>query len=76
MCNRILLRFGKLPQQNHVNGTIFQSGLRPQTGLSSLWVSCKRTLSGKIFLLARHFNAEITDNLFNFITASFSEMEG
>ena len=27
-------------------------------------------------MLARHFNVEITDNLFNFITASFSEMKG
>ena len=31
---------------------------------------------GNIFLLARLFNVEITDNLFNFITASFSEMKG
>ena len=28
----------------HVNGTTFQSGVRFQTGLSSLWVSCKRAL--------------------------------
>ena len=33
-------------------------------------------LSGNIFLLARLFNVEITDDLFNFITASFSEMNG
>ena len=33
-------------------------------------------LSGYIFSLARLFNVEITDNLFNFITASFSEMKG
>ena len=50
MCNRVLLLFGKLPQWNlhvncHVNGTRFQSGLRFQTGLSSLWVSCKRALA-------------------------------
>ena len=49
MCNRVLLLFGKMPQWGlyvncHVNGTIFQSGLRCQTGLSSLRVSCKRTL--------------------------------
>ena len=31
---------------------------------------------GNIFFLARLFNVEITDNLFNFITASFSEMKG
>ena len=32
-------------------------------------------LSGKVFLLlTRFFNVEITDDLFNFITASFSEM--
>ena len=47
MCNRALLLFEKLPQWNlyvngHVNGTAFQSGLRFQTGLSSLRVSCKR----------------------------------
>ena len=29
----------------HVNGTTFQSGLRFQTGLSSLRVSCKRALN-------------------------------
>ena len=39
MCNRVLLLFGKLPQQNllvicHVNGTTFQSDLRFQTGSS------------------------------------------
>ena len=33
-------------------------------------------LSGNIFLLARLFNVEITDNLFNFITASSSELKG
>ena len=50
MCNRVLLLFGKLPQWNlhvncHVNGTTFQSGLRFQTGLSSLRLSCKRALT-------------------------------
>ena len=50
MCNRVLLLFGKLPQRNvhvncHVNGTTFQSGLRFQTVLSSLRVSCKRALT-------------------------------
>ena len=49
MCNRVLLLFGKLRQWNlhvncHVNGTRFQSGLRFQTGLSSLRASCKRAL--------------------------------
>ena len=47
MCNRVLLLFGKMPLWNlyvncHVSGTTFQSGLRFQTGLSSLRVSCKR----------------------------------
>ena len=41
MCNRALPLFGKMPQRNicvncHVNGTTFRSGL------SSVWVSCKR----------------------------------
>ena len=50
MCNRVLLLFGKLPHWNvhvncHVNGTTFQTGLRFQTALSSLRVSCKRALS-------------------------------
>ena len=54
MCNRVLLLFGKLPQWNlhvncHVNGTTFQSGLRFQTGSSSLWVSCKRAVSSGLF---------------------------
>ena len=49
MCNRVLLLFGKLPQWNlhencHVNGTALQSGLRFQTSLSSLRVSCKCAL--------------------------------
>ena len=49
MCHRVLLLFGKLKQRNlhvncHVNRTTFQSGLRFQTGLSSLRVSCKRAL--------------------------------
>ena len=33
-------------------------------------------LSGDIFLLARILDVEITDNLFNFITPSFSETKG
>ena len=50
MCNKVLLLLGKMPQRNfyancHVNGTTFQSGLRFQTGSSSLRVSCKRALS-------------------------------
>ena len=49
MCNRALLLFGKMPQRNfyvncHENGKTFQSGLRFQTGLSSLRDSCKRAL--------------------------------
>ena len=52
MCNRVLLLFEKLPQWNlhvncHTNGTKFQSGVRFQTGLSSLRVSCKRALSNQ-----------------------------
>ena len=50
MCNRVLLLFGKMPQWNlyincHVNGKRFQSGLRFQTGLSSLRVSCIRAFT-------------------------------
>ena len=37
--------FNKCRQAINVNGTTFQSGLRFQTGLSSLRVSCKRILS-------------------------------
>ena len=46
MCNRILLWLGKLPRwsRRHVSRGTFQSGLRFQTSLSSLRVSCKRTL--------------------------------
>ena len=45
MCIRVLPLFRKLRQRNlhvncHVNGTTFQSGLRFQTGLSSLRFSC------------------------------------
>ena len=32
----------------HLNGTTFQSGLRFQTSLSSLWVSCKCALRVKV----------------------------
>ena len=50
MCNRVFLLFGKLSPWNlhvnsHVNGTTFQSGLRFQTGLISLRVSCKHVLT-------------------------------
>ena len=50
MCNKVLLLFGKLLQRNlrincHVNGTTFQSGLRFQTCLSSVRISCKRALN-------------------------------
>ena len=65
LCNRVLLLFGKLPQWNHhvnchVNGTTFQTGLRFQTGLSSLRVSCKRTLN-EIYIVSKavlYFNAD------------------
>ena len=51
LCNRVLILFGKLPQWNHhvschVNGTTFQ------TGLSSLRVSCKRTLN-EIYIVSK-----------------------
>ena len=57
MCNSVFLLFGKLPQWNlhvncHVNGTTFQSGLRFQTSLSSLWVSCKRALN-EIYIVSK-----------------------
>ena len=50
MCNRALLLFGKLEQLNlhvncHVKRTTSQSGLRFQTALCSLRVSCKRALT-------------------------------
>ena len=52
MHNRVLLLFRKMSQWNlyvncHVHGTTFRSGLRFQTGLSSLRISCKRGLRGK-----------------------------
>ena len=37
----------------HVNGTTFQSGLRFQTGLSSLQVSCKRALIVQLYCYAK-----------------------
>ena len=57
MCNRVLLLFGKLQQWNlhvncHVTGRIFRSSLRSKTGLSSLWVSCKRTLN-EIYVVSK-----------------------
>ena len=50
MCNRVFLLFRKLPQRNlhvncHVTGTTFQSSLRFQTSLTSLWVSRKGALN-------------------------------
>ena len=76
MCSRVLPLFGKLPQWNHhanchVNKTTFQSRLRFQTGLSSLSVSCKRTLSfrncSKRFyhILKRKFNWKIFEWFFS-----------
>ena len=43
---RVLGSRGWLQWNCHVNETAFQSGLRFQTGSSSLWVSCKRPLNG------------------------------
>ena len=44
--SRILQWFGKLSQWNrHIDGRTFQSGLRFQTGWSSLRLSCKRPLT-------------------------------
>ena len=65
MCNRVLLLFGELPQGNlhvncHVNGTKFQSGLRFQTGLSSLRVSCKRALKFASWKVDVGISQEIT----------------
>ena len=74
MCNRALLLFGKLPQWNlhvncHVNRTTFQSGLRFQTGLSSLRVSCKRALRvlllfGKLQQWNLHVNCHVNGTTF------------
>ena len=66
MCNRVLLLLGKLLHWNlhvncHVNGTTFQSVLRFQTGLSSLWVSCKRALN-EIYIVSKtvlYLNADV-----------------
>ena len=63
MCNRVLLLFKKLPQWNlhincHVNGTAFQSGLRFQTGQSSLRVSCKRALRKGVLKICSQFRGE------------------
>ena len=60
MCNRVLLLFGKLPQWNlhvncYVNGTTFQSGLRFQTGLSSLWYHVNVLLLRRNLFSWRHF---------------------
>ena len=45
MCNRVLLWFGKLPQGNlHVNGTIFESGLRFQGFSSEIAMETERLL--------------------------------
>ena len=66
MCNRVLLLLGKFLQWNlhvncHVNGTTFQSGLRFQTGLNSLRVSCKRALN-EIYIVSKtvlYLNADV-----------------
>ena len=65
MCNRALLLFGKSRQWNfhvncHVNKTRFQSGLRFQTGLSSLRVSCKLALINMLFTLWVKLNEKKT----------------
>ena len=67
MSSRTLLLFGKLLQSNlhvncHVNGTTFQSGLRLQTGLSSLLVSCKRALKQFVRTDTRDHNLIIVLN--------------
>ena len=75
MCNMVLLLFGKKLQRNlyvncHVNGTTFQSGLRFQTGLSSLRVSCKRALIPVwLRLLVYHLNClcKLFCSLYNFV---------
>ena len=64
MSSRTLLLFGKLLQSNlhvncHVNGTTFQSGLRLQTGLSSLRVSCKRALKQFVRTDTRDHNLKL-----------------
>ena len=64
-----------LPQWNcHVNGTTFQSGLRFQTGLSLLWVSCKHAVRVKMvaplpsadvkFLLNQKMRPSLSSHLF------------
>ena len=46
----------------HVNETTFQSGLRFQTGLSSLLVSCKRSLNGILPSSQNSFSKRNSDN--------------
>ena len=80
MCNRDLLWFGELPQWNlYVNGTTFQSDLRFQTGLSSLWGWCKRALRNKFVFLSSQINKNVDILLLSkaklndsFLTAPFS----
>ena len=84
MCNRVLLLFGKLLQWNlhvncHVNGTTFQSGLRFQTGLSSLRVSCCKTHFGLQFYFGQFDRSEFRSgrsrvNADNEVTSHQSEI--
>ena len=76
MCSRALLLFGKLPQRNlhvncHVSGTTFQSGLRFQTGLSSLRVSCKRSLITHIM----HTRTQMTNQSLHKYIVKFLKIE-
>ena len=76
MCNIALLLFGKLPQRNlhvncHVSGTTFQSGLRFQTGLSSLRVSCKRSLITHIM----HTRTQMTNQSLHKYIVEFLKIE-
>ena len=86
MCSRVLPLFGKLPQWNHhanchVNKTTFQSRLRFQTGLNSLSVSCKRTLSfrncSKRFyhILKRKFNWKYLNDFFRVLEKKSTRRE-
>ena len=72
MYNRVLLLFGKLPQWNlnvnyHVNRKTFQISLRFQTGLSSLWVSCKCALKVVLKTFKRMLLLHRFDGIFRFL---------
>ena len=50
-----------MPQQNlNVNGTTFQSGLRFQTGSSSLQASCKRSVRQDLIYMQQNLEYFIT----------------